>query len=167
MAVTVADQLEILRHTLREYAIQLDAGNAFVCSDLVHLWSKFWDRSQGTKILILYTGEDIRGAFGDASILGRVDRAFSVVVSRGRGLQVGDRGKPLYQTYQNEQPLFVTVEQVRDLCRTIKFDPQWCEMPVDYRGIKPFASPPDIIVDAYEIQFSCGTNLPMVNANNR
>jgi hypothetical protein len=163
--ILIAQQLLAIHDACQLYAQQLDSGNAFVCSDLVHLWSKFWDKSQGTKILIMYNGEDIRGPFGTASVLGRVDRKFLVVVSRGRGMVVGDRGFPLYQTYQNEQPLFTTVEQVRDVLRTITFDPGWCENPNDYKGIMPFVGPREIIVDAYSIEFSIGTQLPVVTIN--
>lgn len=164
-AVTIASQLQIIHDKLQLYVQQLDAGNAFVCSDLAHLWAKFWDKSQGTKILIMYNGEDVRGPFGTASVLGRVDRRFIVVVSRGRGLEVTERGRPLYQTYQNEQPLFTTVEEVRDLCRTLQFDPQWCEEPIDYKGVLAFATPPGLIVDAMQIEFTVGTQLPVVRAD--
>lgn len=165
--ITIADQLVTIKSALQPFINQLDSGNAFICSDLAHLWSKLWDKSTSTKILIMYAGEDIRGPFGTAAVLGRVDRRFIVVVSRGRGINVSDRGALLYETVGNAPPLFDVVEQVRDQCRVLTFDADWCENPVDYKGVLLFATPPGLIIDAMQIEFSVGTQLPMVASTPR
>lgn len=162
--ITIASQFQTILQVVQPYVQQLDAGIAIVCADLVHLWANLWKQSQKTRILIMFNGEDIRGPFATASVLSRVDRKFLVVVSRGRSYNVTDRGAPLYEGIGNELPLFTVVEQVRDILRGIQWDTTWCENPDDYKGIIPFGTPPGIVIDALQIEFSIGTNLPPVSA---
>ena len=78
---------------------------------------------------------------------------------------VNNRAAPLAADFQNARPLFTITEEVRDMCRGFEFDPAWTERPVDYKGVRPFNSGnPDLIVDAFQIEFSVGTQLGMLQA---
>lgn len=138
---------------------------SFICSDLLHAWKILFDNSQAPKVLIVYNGETQRVNFPGGAITGRVDRRFKVIVSRGRSFQSADRGLPLYQDNQNARPLFDIVDEWRDACRALIFDPLWCERPVDYIGISPFSvEGTGAIVDAYCIDFQVGTQLGMIES---
>jgi hypothetical protein len=161
MAYTIAQQMQEIIGALKP-AAQAHGGDAFVCSDLVHLWKQLFDKSNSEKVLLMYNGEQIRGEFGIAACLGRVDRQFIVVVSRGRGLTV-ERGTPLIDQNQNADPMFTVVEGYRDIIRGLVTDPIWTEYPVDYIGIIPFPTGnPGLVVDAYQIQFSIGSQLQLI-----
>ena len=134
-------------------------GAVFICSDLVHLWQVLFDNSQGIKILLMFNGEQVRGDLATASPLARVDRQFLIVVSRGRsmGLNPGDA---MVEAVGNAPPMFEVMDVCRDWVRGIQFDPNTCEMPVDYHGMTPFHTEGSgRIVDAYQIMFSVGTQL--------
>lgn len=159
--MTVAAQLKIFQDVIQGYLdLQTPKGNAFICSDLVHLWKKLFDNSSALKVLIMCNGEDIRGPFGTAAILSRVDRKFLIVVSRGRSINVLDRATALVDDDgPTGKSLFQYVEDVRDLARAAVFDENWCERPSDYKGFMPFATPPGMVIDAYQIDISIGTQL--------
>lgn len=159
---SIAAQLKTIKGIFDIYCTT-NKGAAFICSDLVHLWKLLFDNSQGLKILIMFNGETIRGEFGIAAQMGRVDRQFVVVVSRGRCLTPNDPGKALVNDDFNAPPLFELVEEIRDVCRAIIFDANWTERPVDFSNVIPFPTEhTGRIVDAYQISFSVGTQLQLI-----
>lgn len=166
--MTIKDQMIAMRDYFATLS-QQDAGmpTCFICSDLVHVWKQLFNNPNSPKLLLYYAGETQRTTFPGGAITGRVDRKFSLVVSRGRSLTATDRGLPLTEDNQNARPLFDIVEQYRDACRAFIFDPNWCERPVDYTGTRPFsAEGTGAIVDAYAIDFSVGVQLGMLGDGN-
>ena len=138
---------------------------AFICSDLLHAWKILQDNSQSPKVLVVFSGETQRVNFPGGAITGRVDRKFTVIVSRGRSYSAADRGLPLYSDNQNARPLFDIVDEYRDACRALIFDENWCERPVDYLGTRPFSVEGiGAIVDAYAIDFQVGVQLGMIES---
>jgi hypothetical protein len=161
--VTIKDQLGDIYSIYSTWCTGQGVGKVFICSDMYHLWAQLFNNEQAFKILVMYNGEVQRVNFPGGAITGRVDRKFLTVVSRGRGLAVVDRGLPLVSDYQNARPLFDIVDELRDLTRAIFFDPQWCERPMDYVGIRPFNTEGSgMIIDAYQIDYSVGTQLMMI-----
>jgi len=161
MPYSIADQMNQIIGVLKT-AAQDNGGDAFIANDLVHMWKQLFDKSNAEKVLLMYNGEQVRGEFGIAAPLGRVDRQFIVVVSRGRSLMV-ERGSPLTNQNQNAIPLFTVVEGYRDIIRGLILDPQWTEYPIDYQGVMPFpVGDGGPIIDALQIQFSVGTQLSLI-----
>lgn len=163
MSSYIKDQLNQIRDTLDEWGEENGfSGHVFVVSDIVHMWKQLFDSSQYPKLLIMYNGEQVRGEFGIAAPLARVDRRFMVVVSRGRSMNINP-GDALTETNQNSPPLFEQVEEVRDICRAMIFDPDWNENPVDYLGVTPFPTENSgRLIDAYQIEFSIGSQLHLI-----
>lgn len=155
-STSIADQTKFIRDTLQAWLV-LD-GKAFVAADAVHAWNLVFQKSTGLRVIVLYNGENARNNFEGGSITGRVDRKFLVIVTRGRGF-AAERGDTLTETVGNAEPLYNLVEQARDVCRSLVFDWNFCENPIDYIGIVPFPVPPELIVDAYQVEFSVGTQL--------
>ena len=160
--MTISEQLDQIQQSVQSYCNP--GGKASVVNDLVHLWQQLTQKSTGLRVLIMYAGEVPRGPFTVSAVLNRVDRRFLTVVTRGRSLTV-DRGSTLYQGTSVGQALYVDVENVRDTLRALQFDPQTTERPVDYAGITPFSTEgTGMIVDAYQIEFTVGTDIPAVES---
>jgi hypothetical protein len=153
--MTIAEQMSALRDTLDPWANQ-NGGKAFVASDMVHLWEIAWAKPDSPRVIICYMGEDIRGDFSLAASLHRVDRQFSVMMTRGRGFNP-DRGDSLTDQRGTARPLFDLVEEAREIIRAIIGISE--ELPVDYKGVRTVQLG-DQIIDAYMIEFSCATDLP-------
>jgi hypothetical protein len=161
--ITIRSQLQFIYDTFTIWAnTNGQAYSVEVVPDMVHMWEQLLNTSQSSRILIMYNGELIRGEFGIAAPLGRVDRKFMVVLSRGQSLTFPIATQYL-QTTQNAKPLYEDVEEVRDICRALIFDPNWCEQPVDYLGTTPFPTDGSgRVLDAVSIEFSVGTQLGLI-----
>ena len=164
--MSITDQLQLMYDTLNDWAGEGNAQNYAVqiVPDLAHMWYALLNTSQSSQILIMYNGEQIRGEFGIAAQLARVDRRFVVVVSRGQSLTF-----PLSQQYlkptQNAVPLYNDVETIRDIVRGLQFDPVTTERPVDYMGIVPFATDGSgKVMDAMQIELSVGVQLELIES---
>ena len=155
----IADQLKALQVALGPWAFN-NGGAAFVVSDPSHLWEMAYAASSKLRVLILYSGEEIRGPFSTAAATHRVDRNFVVLVTRGRGFNA-DRGTSLTDTVGNDPPLFSLLEEGREIIRGMVNIS--VELPVDYKMIRPH-SMGEVIMDAYSIEFSCATDLPEIVA---
>lgn len=157
--MNLARQANTIVEALREWASS-EGGKAFVASDIVHMWEIAYQTTAGTRAILLYAGEDIRGDFSVAAALGRVDRKWILAITRGRGF-AAQRGDSLTKTVQNARPLFDLAEEARDIIRCIR--DVSVELPVDYRGIEPMSKiyPEESIVDGYMIHFTTANDLPM------
>ena len=161
----IADQLAGIRNVFDLWLQDSEhKGKVFICSDLYHLWGILFDNVETLKVLVMYNGETQRTTFPGGALTARVDRRFLVVISRGRGLSVVDRGLPLVASYQNARPLFDIVDEARDVCRGLIWDAAFTERPTDFDGIRPFNTEGSgMIVDAYQIEFHVGTQLFMLD----
>lgn len=127
-----------------------------MASDPVQMWGFAFDASNKIKAVLCCVGEDVRGDFAEAAAMGRVDRHFQCLVSRGRSF-TPQRGTGLVKYVQNAPPLFGLVREVRDIIRSqlgISL-----ELPVDYRGFKSLPLEDNLIMDAYIIEFSLVSDL--------
>lgn len=152
---SVADQANAIRNNLDALAHQ-DGGKALVASDLAHMWAMAWVKSDSPRIIVCYTGEQVRGPFAIAAYTHRVDRSFIVMVTRGRGFNA-ERGDSLTATVGNARPLFTLAEESRDAIRAMLDISQ--EWPVDYKSMRNYQAG-EIALDAYIIEFSVATDLP-------
>lgn len=157
--MTIADQARFIRDALNPWA-QQEGGKTFVASDLAHLWQMAQANSKSPRAILCYNGEDIRGDFTVAAILGRVDRHWLLAVTRGRGF-AAERGDALTETVGNNKPLYDLVDEARNLIRAMTLDPNVTERPVDFKAIRPMVFG-DAIMDGYQIEFSIGTSLDQI-----
>jgi hypothetical protein len=148
--------MEIIMGQMETFA-QNEQGVVNVASDLEHAWRLASNDTQTPKFIVVFTGEDIRGDFPVAAINHRVDRHFSLIVSRGRGMDE-QRAKSLWKDAQNAKPLFEIVEGARDVIRGL-YSQKFVENPIDFRGINQWDTRP-YITDAYNINFSIPCDLP-------
>ena len=148
--------MDIIMGAMTRFA-QDQQGIVNVASDLEHAWRLAANDTTNPKFIIVFTGEEIRGDFAVAAYNHRVDRHFSMIVSRGRGMDQ-DRAKSLWKDTGNARPLFEIVEAARDVIRGL-WSQEFVENPVDYRGINQWDTRP-YITDAYNVNFSIPCDLP-------
>lgn len=153
----IADQLKVLLQVLSPWAVQ-NGGQAFVCSDPSILWDMAFASSNQLRVLIAYMGEENRAEFPTGAILRRVDRQFTVLITRGRGFSY-PRGNTLTDTVGNAIPMFQLVEEGRDLIRSILNLSE--ERPLDFKAVRPHQMG-ELIMDAYSIEFSAAVDLPLI-----
>lgn len=161
--LTIKQMLNQLQAIFASYCAVNGGGNAVVCNDLTHMWAALLQGPTQLRILCVYLGETIRntGTPGPA-ILGMVDRRFGIVVTRGRSLQI-NRGDSLTMDNAVGAPLFDIVEECRDICRGLLFDPAWTERTIDFSSVSTFNTEGNgVIVDAYQVDFSVGCLLPQM-----
>jgi hypothetical protein len=157
MSITINQQAQLVRNAVAGFA-QDNNGTAEVASDLAHLWKMAYIASDKLRILIAFTGENARGPFSLAAATFRVDRQFTVLVTRGRGFSA-NRAESLTDTVQNAPPLYDLVDTVRNIIRTITNAS--VELPVDFKAIRTLQIE-RVISDAYMIEFSLAADLPRV-----
>ena len=163
--MSITDQLNLMLEVFNVWVVDNAQPYAVeIVPDMVHMWDLLLNTSQSSRILIMYNGELIRGEFGIAAPLGRVDRRFMVVVSRGQSLTF-PISTQYVSTTQNATPFWEDVEEIRDICRALLFDPDWTERPVDYLGVTPFQTHGSgTVLDAQTIEFSVGTQLQLIKS---
>jgi hypothetical protein len=160
---SISFQLKSIAGYLSEWAKD-QGGMVQICHDLNELWAAAHINSKTPRCILAFLGEDIRGDFAVAAACARVDRHFVCVVTRARGMtQV--RGATLVDQVGDSRPFYDLVEEARDIIRAIFFDPRVTEAmptdPIDYKGISAFMVDNDIL-DSYKIDFSIGTQLPVI-----
>ena len=160
--MTIKDQLTAVQSALETWA-ENEGGRAYIASDRVHLYDLIGLSQGKPTVVALFMGETIRGEFEVAAALGRVDRQFLAVISRGRGMKANPADS-LVQDGGGGKPMFELVESVRDIIRTLELDPDTTERPIDYKGIAPVDFGENTRTDAYQIEFSIGTALPVVGS---
>lgn len=152
--MTISEQARQTREALAEWAQQF-GGTAAVASDQVHMIDLLRTKPGGVFVGVLFETEDPRGEHDE---LGRVDRGFKVVVSRGRGFKL-ETGESLTEGSAGGPPMFGLVEGAREVVRLLRFTDETTEVVPNYRGSGPFEVQ-GFILDAYEVRFSIGTQLP-------
>jgi hypothetical protein len=154
--IKVSDQANMIQGILDNWAT-VRGGSAVVASNLRDLWQQASIQSQSPRILICFNGARPRGSFAVANVLHREDRDWTVAVTRGRGFNA-NRGDSLSHTVGNVEPFYDSVEQIRDLCRSIA--DLSAEYPTpDYKGIKPMQMG-NLVIDGYIIEFSTANDIP-------
>jgi len=163
--MSIKEQLKTIYNVFNVWAnANAQQYSVEVVPDMVHMWENLLNTSQSSRILIMYNGELVRGEFGIAAPLARVDRKFMVVISRGQSLTF-PIAKQYLENVQNAVPFYEDIEEVRDICRALIFDQNWCEQPVDYLGVTPFQSDGSgKVLDAVQVEFSVGTQLGLIKS---
>jgi len=154
--MTISEQLIKLRDALADWARE-NSGSVVVASDPVHLWNLLSTKPGAPRGILLFDSEEKRGDIEEA---GRVDRKFLLVISRGRGF-TADRADALTKGSAGGKPLFDLVEEAREIVRSIEVESpeEIDEVVTNHLRTARFDSG-DLIVDAYQIEFSLATQLP-------
>ncbi len=155
--MTIAEQLKFVAAQLKPWADEVK-GRVEIAADAIHLLGILATSPGSPRCVILFDAEDKRGEYEE---LGRVDRKFMVVVSRGRGFAL-DPGQSLTEGVAGGRPLYDLVEQCREMVRGMVFNRETTEGVPIYTGTARF-SLEENAVDAYQINFSIGTQLPLHN----
>lgn len=152
--MTIAQQLKAVRDaaTMIAWAAEVTA-TVVIASDSNQVFT-FLESKPGTpKAVILYDGEEKRGEHEEA---GRVDRNFSVVVSRGQSLDINQ--DYIADDNAGGYPLYDLVEGCRDAIRGVRFTANETEVYPNFKSISRYEVG-DALFDAYKIEFSVGTQL--------
>lgn len=155
--MTIAECLRRVRDELAEWMLET-GGTAEVATDAVHLVTLLSSKPGAARAAVLFDGEELRG---DLDTLGRVDRRFLVVVSRGRGLLLDSGDRLTAVVGAGGKPLFDLVEEAREVVRLIRFDEGTTEVVPRVSGIRRVEME-GMLVDAYQIEFSLGVQLAVI-----
>lgn len=155
--MTIGEQLQFIQQQLRPWADDTK-GRLEIAADPVHLLGLLAVSPGAARIVILFDGEEKRGEYEET---GRVDRKFLVTVSRGRGFKL-DPGDALIEGAAGGKPLYDLVEEGRELVRALVFDRETTEGMPDYKATRRVQLE-ELTVDAYQIEFTIGTQLPIPN----
>lgn len=157
--MTINDQATTFRDALNAWIeLRVKGITCSVVFDLVHLWRQCQQASDRPNIYILYNGETSRGA--DEEIRSHVDRRFIIAVKRGRGFNPLP-GIGLTDAVQNAPPFYDSLEEIREVCRTVTLDLGYTVGPADFNSIEPFRVG-DEVSDAYLIHMTLTTQIPQV-----
>ena len=156
---TIKSQANALKTALEG---SLDGTNVFIASDFIHAWEMLKSSPAAGSVAILFEEEKARVNFEGGDITGRVDRFFDLVVSRGRGLTL-TRSDNLTQGVSGGVPLFEMAEQLRDVVRLMRFDPQTDEVP-NYIGMSRWGKEEGINMDAFKVSIWIGSQLALPSA---
>lgn len=154
--MTIAEQLRRVREDLAEWA-RRNGGEARVASDQVQVLDFLMaTKPGGFMCAVLFESEEPRG---EHSELGRCDRGFKVVVSRGKGFRA-DSGAALTEGSGGGPSVFDLVEGAREVVRGLRLPEEAeGEQQAGYRGSGPFQVE-GFVLDAYEVRFGLGAQLP-------
>lgn len=164
--MSIAAQAKTISDSLQGWFDQLGTGNgkSAVVYDMAHMWNMLFNGPKTLKALTLYMGEESRETFVDADIMGRIDRSFITVITRGRSFNL-DRGSSLTDDTVAGEPLFDLVEQARDVIRTVILEQYETERPINYKRTIPFPTEnTGLIIDAYQIEYVVGVQIPIVSS---
>jgi hypothetical protein len=79
--MTISEQLKFLKEQLTPWVREVK-GRVEIAADAVHLLGILATAPGAPRVVVLFDGEDKRGDYEE---LGKIDRKFIVVISRGRG----------------------------------------------------------------------------------
>jgi hypothetical protein len=153
--MTISEQLKFVKEQLAPWAAEVK-GRVEIAADAVHLLGILATTPGAPRVVILFDGEEKRGEFEE---LGRVDRKFMVVVSRGRGFKL-DPGGALTEGVAGGKPLYDLYEECREMVRAMVFDRETTEGIPNFTGGSRF-SLEEATVDALQINFTIGVQLPL------
>lgn len=151
----IAAQLKQVRDALQLWAAE-KGGTAEIARDPFHLLSLLQIKPGSFRAAVLFASETKRGDLEETSM---VDRGYSVILSRGRGLTAKPTDS-LVVGQGDGEPLFDLVEQLRELIRGLSFETGTTEVTPNYTGTEIFAVDGKAI-DAYQLNFQIGTLLPV------
>lgn len=155
--MTIGEQLAFVRDGLTIWAAEVKA-RVEIAADPVHLLGLLATSPGAPRVVVMFDAEEKRGEYEEN---GRVDRRFIVVVSRGRGFKL-DPGDALLEGVAGGRPLYDLVEYARENIRTLVFDRETTEGIPNYLATRRLQLE-ELNVDAYQIEFSIGTQLPLHN----
>lgn len=155
--ITVSQNAALIQTELQNWVASY-GGTAEIVSNLRDMWNQASISSDTPRILICYNGEVARGSFGHISPWHRVDRSWTIAVTKGRGYYL-NRGEGLYDASSAEMPLFDVVETVRDIVRFMTTISEENPTP-DYRNIRPMQLG-NLVVDGYIIEITTANDIPM------
>lgn len=155
--MNISAQMILIRDTLAE-TLRPDSATVFIAGDPYQLVTLLRETTKGVRVGVLFSSEDKRGDYEER---GAVDREFWVVASRGQGLKL-EPGASLVEGQGGGRPLFDVMEDIRQAIRGLSFDAETTEVTPDFRGIKTFNTE-GYLVDAYQITFTIGVQLPAPN----
>jgi hypothetical protein len=131
-------------------------GRAEIAGDPAHLFALLSHGPGAVRACIMLRRELKRGEHEEA---GYVDRTFIVTISRGRGFTLEPSDALIRQTTVGA-PLFDLAEEARDIVRAIDYPLEDTDWTVDYQSTDLFEFPTENPVDAYQLTFSIGCQLP-------
>lgn len=132
-------------------------GRVFPASDVVDCIDQLRSKPGTATAAVLWVKETPRTP--ELSILGRVDRLFKIVISRGRGFKIVS-GESLTGGVAGGRALFDLVEEARELLAALRMeDMEEDEQPV-YEGAGPFEVD-GIVWDAVEIRLTLAAQTGM------
>lgn len=137
---------------------RVDSAPAFVASDKIHAWEILKNRPGTCKIAVGFEGSKARVNFPGGDITGRENQTYYAIISRGRGLNQVRSDNLIYGS-GGGLPLFDLAEQMRDMLRGIRFDPNTDEV-TDYVGIEEW-NEVSFDIDAFICRIWVGTQMPM------
>ena len=156
--MTISEQATNIVGVMQKW-LQGVKGDVEVCYDLKQMWEVASQTSDKVRVLITYGGEEIRGEFAVAAALGRVDCKWIVALVRGRGFNTTP-GLALATQQQNAPAFYDQLDDFRNIIRSLIFDPQFCELPVDFKNVRPIAYGNNVPLNGYMVEFTVGTQLP-------
>lgn len=155
--MTIREQLKFIAAQLQPWAGECK-GRVEIAADAVHLFGILATTPGAPRVVVLFDGEDKRGDYEE---LGKVDRKFMIVVSRGRGF-VLNPGQSLTDGMAGGKPLYDLCEEGREMLRALVFDRTTTDGLPNYTGMSRLQME-GLNVDAYQINFMIGVQLPLHN----
>jgi len=154
--ITISDEANLIQTQLQLWVASY-GGSAEIVSNLRDMWNQASINSDTPRILICYMGEVSRGSFSQISAWHRVDRNWTIAVTKGRGYYL-NRGEGLFDSSSTETPLYDIIESVRDIVRGMTNISEETPSP-DYRSIKPMQLG-NLVVDGYTIEITTANDIP-------
>jgi hypothetical protein len=151
--MTIGEQLIFIRAGLRAWVEDIK-GRVEVAADPLHALGLLATAPGAPRVVVMFDAEVKRGDFEET---GRVDRQYLLIVSRGRGFKL-DPGDALLEGVAGGKPLYDLVEEGREVIRALVFTED--ESTPNYLAARRVKLE-DLTVDAYQLEFSVGTQLPI------
>ena len=153
--MTIAEQLKGLKETLEGWAT---SNNAFVmvAGDAVELVGILATKPGDVRAVLYFVQEVPRGSYDE---LGKVERTFHLVLSRGRSFTLQRDGN-LTGDASASRPLFDIVEEAREVVRHYTTEATTEDRLVQYLGTRPFNAGGELILDAYQVEFLIVAQIP-------
>lgn len=156
--MTIAAQLKQIREAFAAWQ-RGNSGRVVICEDLNDLIIQLQAPASGAHVYVMFHGEEKRGDYEES---GFVDRTFWVSLTRGKGL-TAETGASLVTGVAGGKPMYDLVEEARETCRALSFDPETTETSIDYKGTRPLELNGVTLTDAQRIEFTIGVQLPAVD----
>lgn len=161
---TIKGQLRIIQAGLADWVTANKAAFE-IAHDPYHLFALIRTGGNRARVIAMFRGEKKRGEHEEAGLM---DRTFVLVVTKGKSLVLA--GDATF-AQEGDKPLYDLLDEARDIVRGLKFSTDQevaeqtndTEQYPDCQGIEPFAVPDGWLVDAYQIEFSIGTQLDAPN----